>query len=274
VNKRNQHFVLLLLALAPAICCANSAVPGPLIYFGVWNTGLGVKWLVLSMFTCTLMEGVLFHIAHSFSRPYYASLLLNLASMVAGIPCAFAGAIVDFMIVATLLTIAVECYCALKMHNLRIVKGVKQSNTHTITSTIIANILSNIALLFLLTWMYHLYPPYRVFLRECFDNELKIRDAVHQYEEEHEGETNIAVTADNILPFLPDHKMPSCPFGGAYNVQSSVTNFHFCTHGRKNKPLKWAKKTMKSIGIGTPLAERPSHTTDRTDRVTSGSAAY
>jgi len=27
------------------------------------------------------------------------------------------------------------------------------------------------------------------------------------------------------------------------------------------------------IGIGTPLAERPSHTTDRTDRVTSGSAA-
>ncbi len=27
------------------------------------------------------------------------------------------------------------------------------------------------------------------------------------------------------------------------------------------------------IGIGTPLAGRPSHTTDRTDRVTSGSAA-
>ncbi len=25
-----------------------------------------------------------------------------------------------------------------------------------------------------------------------------------------------------------------------------------------------------AIGIGTPLAERPSHTTDRTDRVTSG----
>ena len=32
-------------------------------------------------------------------------------------------------------------------------------------------------------------------------------------------------------------------------------------------------KTKDSIGIGTPLAERPSHTTDRTDRVTSGSAA-
>ena len=29
-----------------------------------------------------------------------------------------------------------------------------------------------------------------------------------------------------------------------------------------------------AIGIGTPLAERPSHTTSRTDRVISGSAAY
>jgi len=29
---------------------------------------------------------------------------------------------------------------------------------------------------------------------------------------------------------------------------------------------------IKPIGIGTPLAERPSHTTDRTDRVTSGSS--
>jgi hypothetical protein len=28
------------------------------------------------------------------------------------------------------------------------------------------------------------------------------------------------------------------------------------------------------IGIGTPLSERPSHTTNRTDRVISGSAAY
>jgi len=34
------------------------------------------------------------------------------------------------------------------------------------------------------------------------------------------------------------------------------------------------EKVRQQIGIGTPLAERPSHTTDRTDRVTSGSAAY
>jgi hypothetical protein len=34
------------------------------------------------------------------------------------------------------------------------------------------------------------------------------------------------------------------------------------------------KKEKRQIGIGTPLAERPSHTTNRTDRVISGSAAY
>jgi len=36
------------------------------------------------------------------------------------------------------------------------------------------------------------------------------------------------------------------------------------------KPLS---KEGDPIGIGTPLAGRPSHTTNRTDRVVSGSAA-
>lgn len=246
MNKGTPLLVLFIMALVPIICCANSAVPGPLIYFGVWNTGLGIKWLILSMATCTLMEGILYHIAHSFSRPYYASLLLNLASVAAGIPCAFAGAIWDFMIVATLLTIAVECLCALKMGKLRIVKGAKRSNEHTVASTVIANLLSNVVLFFLLIWMSHLYPPYWVFLRECRDNERTIRVAVHQYEEAHEGVTNLTITADNILPYLTDHKIPSCPFGGTYNVLSSVTNFHFCTHGRRDKPLKWKNNLMKS----------------------------
>jgi hypothetical protein len=219
------------------------------------NTGFGFKWLVLSMVTCTVMEGILFHLCRSFSRPYYASLLLNLASVAAGIPCAMAGAIIsdvllgsaDFMIVATLLTIGVECFCALKMSNLRVVNGVKRSNTHTITSTIIANLLSNVALFFLLIWMSHLYPPYWVFLRECRENERQIRQAAHHYVEEHNGETNVTITVATLLSYLPDHKMPLCPFGGTYNVQSSLTNYHqFCTHGRRDKPLRWRNNSMKS----------------------------
>lgn len=234
------------MALVPVICCANSAVPGPLIYFGMWNTGFGVKWLVLSMVTCTVMEGVLFHITHSFNRPYLASLLLNLASVAVGIPCAMAGAIIsdvllgsaDFMIVATLLTIVVECLCALLMRKFCVVNGVKRSIPHTTVTVIAANIMSNMALFVLLIWMSHLYPPHWVFLSECRDNERMIREAARQYEDEHEGATNMTITADAILPYLPDHKMPSCPFGGTYNVQSSVTNFHCCTHGRRDRPLR------------------------------------
>jgi len=38
--------------------------------------------------------------------------------------------------------------------------------------------------------------------------------------------------------------------------------------------LTTLRSEEKAIGIGTPLSERPSHTTNRTDRVISGSAAY
>ena len=43
--------------------------------------------------------------------------------------------------------------------------------------------------------------------------------------------------------------------------------------GRLDPETNRTDKTETPIGIGTPLAGRPSHTTDRTDRVISGSAA-
>ena len=50
-------------------------------------------------------------------------------------------------------------------------------------------------------------------------------------------------------------------------VSAGLTNCPYCgtSYGEKGKGLG-------PIGIGSPIAEAPSHTTDRTDRVISGSA--
>jgi hypothetical protein len=140
------------------MCLANAACPGPLMYFGAMNTGAGVWWIVISMLACTLIEGALYQVTHIFRRPYLASIILNSVSLLAGIPLAFVGALFDFMLTATVLSIIAEIVVAVGMTRMRTINGVMTSARRTASIVLCANILSNIVLLFLLAWMTDRYP--------------------------------------------------------------------------------------------------------------------
>ena len=77
MNPKRIAIALLALAAFPTACLANATIPGPLMHFGAMNTGLGIWWPVLSMLTCTILEGTLLHATHVFKRPYLASAQLN-----------------------------------------------------------------------------------------------------------------------------------------------------------------------------------------------------
>ena len=237
-------------AVIPANCLANSACPGPLMYFGAMNTGVGVWWIVMSMLTCTLIEGALYQVMHIFRRPYLVSIILNTVSLLVGIPLTFVGALVDFMLTATVLSIIAETLVAGGMVNMRTVKGVVTSNGRTTGIVLCANVLSNIVLVFLLAWMTHLYPPRWTYERECRRNTWQLREAALTYAHDNSWTNRAPISPDALLQYLPNKHMPLCPFGGTYTVY--VDERITCSHSFSDKPKRHNIK--------------PNHATEATDR--------
>lgn len=234
VDRARTAVIGLFVGMLPSVCHANAAAPGPLMYYGALNTGAGLWWLVISMVTCVLVEGLLFQVAHVFRRPYLVSLLLNTVSLVAGIPLAFVGAIVDFMITATALTIVTETLVAVGMRSMRTINGVVTSGSRTVLAVLGANTLSNVLLFFLLVWMSREYPPRWVFEKECSENIHALKHACYEYITDHEGSNNSSATTSAVLQYLQQKRMPLCPFGGHYTVDIISTNAT-CSHTSRNK---------------------------------------
>ena len=102
-----------LTVLCPANAQANSAIPGPLIIVGMSLYGRDplavLQWVAATMFMCIGIEGAIYYYLGLFVRPYVASALANIISLVLGIPLVLIG-IVDptLVVIPTILSIAIE----------------------------------------------------------------------------------------------------------------------------------------------------------------------
>ena len=228
-------------AAIPAVCYANSAVPGPLMYLGAFNTGLGYKWLLLSMFACIVIEGIIYRLTHLFRRPFLVSAILNGISLVAGIPCALIGAGVadafsleDFFIVATVLTILLEAGVAVFPGKLQQTCGLNAGKRKICLIVAGANIVSNIALFFLFLWMFNIYPPRYHSIQQCRTNVSALHRAEWEYVEA-KGLTNgAAIAIADLAPYLPNKCIPKCPLGGVYCIESMGSPIT-CSHGPRRE---------------------------------------
>ncbi len=238
-----------MLIAVPSICLANAAIPGPLMHFGAMNTGVGIWWLVLSIFTCTLLEGIIFHVARVFKRPYVCSLALNGLSLIAGVPLAFVGAALgDFMIIATALSIVTEVAAGVAWRSQRKLNGGTSSARRTVLSVLGGNVLSNVVLILLLVWMSHLYPPRWVYERECMQNIRALQKAELEYQMATNPTNGAPIIQEALLPYLPDNEWPVCPFKGIYHI-GAVGQEPTCTHRPGDKPIRNRREPNKMPGL-------------------------
>lgn len=216
------------------------------MYFGATNTGVGIWWLVLSMLICTILEGFVFHSTRVFRRPYMASMALNGLSMVVGVPLTFVGALVDFMITATALTILVEVVAAVAWSSQRTINGAVSSTRRTILSVVGGNILSNAALFLLLGVMFDRYPPRYVYEIQCQRNLNVLQSAELEYEAATGTTNGSPITQNTLLPYLPGGIWPDCPFHGTYQL-GRVGDKPTCTHDRHDKPVRTQRMPNKKL---------------------------
>lgn len=84
--------LLPLACLAPLPACANSGIPGPMIFaFGSQMDAAG-RWLVCCMVMCVGVEAAIYHYMGLFNRPVWTSAYLNFLSLLLGVPLSFLGA--------------------------------------------------------------------------------------------------------------------------------------------------------------------------------------
>ena len=154
---------------------------------------------------------------------------------------------VDFVFTAAALTIVVEALAAIAMRRQRTVNGVTTSTGRTVTAVLGGNVLSSVALLFLLVWMLHLYPPRHVYETECRGNVGMLREAALQYQMASDAADGAPLTREALLPYLPDKKWPTCPFNGTYRIDRAGQKPE-CSHGPSDKPVRDRKDPDKMPG--------------------------
>lgn len=139
---------IVLLAFSKSVY-ANSGIPGPLIWFISAQADSAIQWLLATMLMCVGIEGAIFHYLKLLRRPYLASLVANLVSLVLGIPLGIIG-IIDptFFILPTILSILIEYY-VLKCFNAP-PEATKQRKLFF--PVVGSNILTNIMLVVYIFW--------------------------------------------------------------------------------------------------------------------------
>jgi hypothetical protein len=76
--------VLLFMAVVPVQ--ANTAIPGPLIWYASSDVTSFNQWIIATMTMCCLIEGFCFKYSQCFKSPFLRSLEANLASFFLGLP--------------------------------------------------------------------------------------------------------------------------------------------------------------------------------------------
>lgn len=251
--KRKCVMLIWLCMGMPAICLANMGIPGPLMWLGV-NTGLGYRWLCIAMFTCVAIEGMIFQFAHALRRPYRASITLNVISLVVGMPIVgtmiWIGTMFDesvgsdtsaFWIEASIASIVVEALAALLMLRTRLIGGSASSRKRIFGILVVGNALSNVALFALSNWMFNLYPSKDMARMICRQNAYQLQNAAWEYMESNGITNNDLVRLDFVVPWLPEQRMPMCPFGGMYCYDAADGSV-WCSHRRTDRPVKRGAK--------------------------------
>ncbi len=99
--------------LLPATVLANTAIPGTLIWFGGMMTVAPWQWVSACMVMCIAVEGAIYRYLQLFSKPFLVSGVLNLLSLLLGIPLALVGVIdPSWFLLPTLLSALSEGFLA------------------------------------------------------------------------------------------------------------------------------------------------------------------
>jgi hypothetical protein len=102
-------FIIAICILFPSFAGANTGIPGPMMFVLGAQTASFWRWVSAMMFMCVGIEGAIFLYAGLFKHPILVSLIANIASLIAGTPLVFVGALdPTYFVLPTLLSIMVE----------------------------------------------------------------------------------------------------------------------------------------------------------------------
>jgi len=143
-DYRQKGVLLTLILLAPVAAWANSIIPSPLIWQGVFmGPDSIIRYLLSVTLICVGVEAAIYKYHLQFQHPMRDSIVANLVSTVVGIPAGFFSAMAEEpFLIATTLTIAVEVIVIRKMENKRSI----------VWPVIWANLVSNVMIMTLLIW--------------------------------------------------------------------------------------------------------------------------
>ena len=103
------YAVLPALLFFPLHARADSAIPGPVIWFGGTQTVSIWQWIAVTMFMCVSVEWAVYRYFRSYRRPFVASALSNTVSLIVGIPLSLLGAFdPTWFVLPTIASILVE----------------------------------------------------------------------------------------------------------------------------------------------------------------------